>query len=409
LDNDLLQSLNLSAPGNESLIIPLLSVDGEDVYSLTQLPELLLLARHLLESLRKTLENTDDLCDFNLWQSRALFTQQQLLDNPSDTLYAQLTRALEMHEFKLSCDATGESRRTHMAEYHLFHGLVENYYQQNSRAKRHFELAQSATGLQWEMTGALGRRTKFQDFDVAQLTLNAKSNCSEDPVVNASSAAIPKSLALNDDTLLEQIEFNNASATAYGVSDSNGRLAVIDQCILLGFCLNVRNTNPAHGLTSEQMMPFVTRVIEQPSNWLVHTMALLLRSRLESTRSRTVERSVFQLQALVDQFSLTDQAEGGAGVDERMQYYWLLALPSRWSMERELGERWMGVGMAKSAREIFERLQMWDQVIACYQISDEDEKVRCCCFPIYILILYNNNAGRENCPQRIGKVRMEEP
>ncbi len=37
-------------------------------------------------------------------------------------------------------------------------------------------------------------------------------------------------------------------------------------------------------------------VLAEPKNWMVYTMALLLRSRLDAERSRTVERGVLQMQ-----------------------------------------------------------------------------------------------------------------
>ena len=57
-------------------------------------------------------------------------------------------------------------------------------------------------------------------------------------------------------------------------------------------------------------------------------MALLLRSRLESNRSRTVERSVLQLQALVDQFPLEESS-----VSERLLYFFCIDIPAKWDME----------------------------------------------------------------------------
>lgn len=76
------------------------------------------------------------------------------------------------------------------------------------------------------------------------------------------------------------------------------------------------------------MFPYVRRVLENPNNWMIHTMALLLRSRLESNKSRTVERGCLQLQALVDQFGVHDSSAA-----ERMMYLFSIAIPMKWEME----------------------------------------------------------------------------
>jgi hypothetical protein len=70
------------------------------------------------------------------------------------------------------------------------------------------------------------------------------------------------------------------------------------------------------------------RVLDNPNNWMVHTMGLLLRSRLEANKSRTVERSVLQLQALVDQMPTQDST-----VSERMLHWSSILIPSKWDME----------------------------------------------------------------------------
>jgi len=61
---------------------------------------------------------------------------------------------------------------------------------------------------------------------------------------------------------------------------------------------------------------------------MVHTMGLLLRSRLESTKTRTMERGVLQLQALVDQIVCLDSTAG-----ERLEYFYSIIIPPKWELE----------------------------------------------------------------------------
>ncbi|KAJ3337281.1 hypothetical protein HDU91_001525, partial [Kappamyces sp. JEL0680] len=102
-------------------------------------------------------------------------------------------------------------------------------------------------------------------------------------------------------------------------------------------------------------------VLENPNNWMITTMALVLRSRLESTRGRTVERSCMQLQTLVDQWK---NQPTDATAAQRMEYIFSLLVPSKWEMEKELGLRYMSIGVVRSALQIFERLEMWENVIS---------------------------------------------
>ena len=48
------------------------------------------------------------------------------------------------------------------------------------------------------------------------------------------------------------------------------------------------------------MTPYVHRVLQQPRDWVIHTMALLTQARLEKARSRTLQRSCEQLATVAD-------------------------------------------------------------------------------------------------------------
>ncbi|KAG1432454.1 hypothetical protein G6F57_022829 [Rhizopus arrhizus] len=58
-------------------------------------------------------------------------------------------------------------------------GLIHNYYGQDKEALQRMESAQKESGFVWSLTGALGRRTKFQTFDVSQLVVLAESKREE--------------------------------------------------------------------------------------------------------------------------------------------------------------------------------------------------------------------------------------
>ena len=275
----------------------------------------------------------------------------------------------------------------------LEQGLLHHALQNDKPAAEHFVRAAKANGLQYELTGVPGKRTKFQQSDVTQLVLMAQSRKTPedkkktegggikseevDPTSEATKdggSALPETLLLNDDTLLEKTEFTSSTPSlsptlSHLDPNSQPPLDPLDQCILLGLCLNVKNTSPSHGLTAEQMSPYVSRVISHPLNWSVHTMALLLRSRLESNRTRTVERSTLQLQALVDQMPTADST-----VQERLEYFHGISLPSKWEMQKELAARFLSIGVVKSALEVFEKLEMWEHVVRCWQSMERSDR-----------------------------------
>ncbi|KAJ1735963.1 hypothetical protein LPJ61_000269 [Coemansia biformis] len=408
-------------------LLKLMEADGEEAYALAPRPLYLYLARLLLVDIPSAggwlSERREAAPSAHWWAARALSVQQSLLDYPAQTLMDQIvghfaqarqympaspaSAALEKAQGHGASeddmpiddapiedppveDAAGEGGepaegsasgdegagggewgsvaagdRELWARYLTELGVVYTQYKQPLDAKRYFALAQAASGLQWLMTGAKGKRTRFQKTDVVQLVLlatSARRAASE-------SGAVPESMELNDEVLLERAQLADQESALANQAD----LATIDKCILLALCLNVQNENPAHGLTSEQMMPFVVRVLEHPGNWSVYTVALVLRSRLEAGKMRTVERATLQMQTLVDQITHPLPGADEAGGAERLHYLYALALPSQWELERELASMFLGLGVVRSALDIYERLQMWDEVVSCYTVLGQTE------------------------------------
>ncbi|RUS15783.1 hypothetical protein BC937DRAFT_92002 [Endogone sp. FLAS-F59071] len=359
-------------PQNEALrkkALAALSADGEDVYHLT--PRLLYLQYALIILHGVPRESFANLETTRWWAYRASFLQQRILDNGAASLHDTIFSHLKAIGETLPTLPSDADTSDINVRYQLEYGLVHHWYRQDKEAFARFKLSQEKSGLIWSLTGVLGRRTKFQTFDVSQLTLMAESKKNQDSLTEAEpSGVIPETLALNDDTLLEKISYTDTQAN--GIDPSNqSNLRIIDQALLLAFCLNVKNSNPDHGITTEQMVPYVTRVLGNPNNWMVHTMALLLRSRLESHRSRTAERAVLQLQALVDQIPVEDST-----AQERLAYFYEISLPSKWELERELAEKFVSLGVLRSALEIYQRLEMWDDIISCYQLLEQPDKAK---------------------------------
>lgn len=61
-------------------------------------------------------------------------------------------------------------------------------------------------------------------------------------------------------------------------------------------------------------------------------------------------------------------------VPERLLYFHTIPLPSKWDLERELGQRFLSLGVVKSALEIFERLEMFEEVVRCWVSLERSEK-----------------------------------
>ncbi|KAK2001916.1 hypothetical protein LX36DRAFT_310470 [Colletotrichum falcatum] len=311
----------------------------------------------------------------------------------------------------------------------------------DDRAREVLKEATELSRFAYALSGALGKRTKFQEKSTSQLVVLAKSDTpAESAEENGDPATTkPEAVALNDDTLLEEIQFSKEesgkhgelAATSAGLPaalaglspDAQPQLSPLDQIILLTEATLKDTFSPVDTLTSEEVLPYAVRVVsDKATNWQIYTQALLVRSRIETHRSRTVERGVLQMQAVVDQvvvdtseaprpkaedvanepqlpaIAVSAPGEMAAPVDAekptsffpaaketdtapahvRLQYIHALSSPPRWHLESELAYAWAGVGSLVSALEIFKRLRLWAEVALCLasSASTDDESGR---------------------------------
>lgn len=306
------------------------------------------------------------------------------------------------------------------AAAHTVHGF-------DRKAREDLEEAARERGFEFALTGLLGKRTKWQEKATSQLVVLARSKGTDGEEEGesgkgkgkavqkeeADEETRPKNLDLNDDTLLESISFSEKPKSLTDVLDENSlppslaaldpgnqpKLEPLDSIILLSLASSITNTSPQNGLTREETIPYATRVLDGgSSNWQVYTQALLVRSRIEGYRSKTAERGLLQLQALVDQviadtagdgstntasgegsaptFLPRPQEEDSAPASERLRYVFQLCSPTRWELESELAQAWVKMGGLRSALEIYERLQMWAEVALCYAATEREDKAK---------------------------------
>ncbi|CAK7212138.1 hypothetical protein SCUCBS95973_001340 [Sporothrix curviconia] len=397
--------------------------------------------------------------------------------NDLPTLQEQIEQHLDETERQINTPDAGWSQQARVQF------LVEktNVYAMlglDGKAQVALDAASALDRFEYVMSGALGKRTRFQEKSTSQLVILAKSAApetaeaqpvgleatgsheTEETAEKTAEMAVPQALPLNNDTLLESIDFTDARkpktagegavaspgqgsssvadpvpASLQGISpDDQPQLAPLDQIILLSVATLKDAFSPADALTLEEILPYATRVLaDKSTNWQIYSQALIVRSRIELHRSRTVERGVLQMQAMVDQVvvdTTAPEVAEGAGTAEarsgqvteladdaddadkessvptievtapacqekqiekradqptsffpaakpseqappqiRLRYIHALSTPPKWHLESELAFAWAGVGSLISALEIFKRLRLWAEVALCLASS----------------------------------------
>ncbi|KAM6956612.1 tetratricopeptide repeat protein 27 [Aplochiton taeniatus] len=344
----------------EALLDSLL-LDGESVYSLVANPFLLLLCRVLLHSCSSKL---DSLQLLPWWSLRYVNLHQQTLEERSPQL---LSLAQSSMEKVLKCERLlTDGGLHHLAiQLHLECSYTCLTYYEYRPAKEHVQRAKELSGLELNMTGALGKRTRFQQNFLAQLILEVKRK--EDWAAPTETdleltltptplANLPKDHDLGDDTVLNQINLEEPGQ--YQVPD----LSAEDQAVILGSCTDFLKNNPVHKLTEEELLAFTSCILSQPKFWGVEVTALCLRTKLEKGSSRRVERAMTQMQTLVDYFE-----DRGCHVSERLKVFYCSQAPPRWAIQKQLASLLTDLGCTSSALLIYEQLQLWEDAVICYE------------------------------------------
>ncbi|KAJ9661155.1 hypothetical protein H2198_002099 [Neophaeococcomyces mojaviensis] len=447
-------------------MIKSLSIDGIDIYSLAPHIELFWLAKAMMDNALLAEEG------FNGRRARfrVNFWHQKLLSEMSDTLKSIIHHDADVLDSQMTSRLThgGAAAQEHMVEFLVERANMRAFYGDGSLAREDLLRAAKLRNFEFALTGAMGKRTKFQEKDVSQLVVMAKSQDVEpEPYSSRKSsradqgsrkssfaeknsrsmqlrpmtpssvhvghdsfsgmmehqspktqATQPENIPLNHDTLLEDIQFKPKSSASVdpttNIITDQSHLPItlafmdpaeqpllfpMDSIILLTVASSITNTQASDGLTREETLPYATRVLEGgSSNWSVYTQALLVRSRIEAYQSKTAERGLLQLQALVDQviaettgkqvatlkdgeadannsatpstFLPRPTQEESATVAERLRFIHQISPPYRWELEAELAARWTAMGGLRSALEIYERLQMHAEVALCLAATD---------------------------------------
>jgi hypothetical protein len=102
----------------------------------------------------------------------------------------------------------------------------------------------------------------------------------EVPLGAVGSASNPQVLEQAEDSiLLERTAFDEDpnGGDPNGGDAAADALSCVHLAVILALCLDVKNNNPRHGLTTEQMRPYVERVLLRHNNWTVYSTGLLQR------------------------------------------------------------------------------------------------------------------------------------
>lgn len=330
--------------------------DTEGLYSLLNGPEYLLIARLIFVDLLSSLNSC---LSVEWWRFRCAVLHQRVADEKSQELYEILLQSLNQLENNNEILNISKSRDL-TSLFHLEAAHLHLYYYDVGRASDHFEKAKNALGVKINLSGALGKRTKWQQEDRAQLVVKVEYEGQpimegEMPGSTLLPGDLPKDVILDDDTRLNKFKFKEVD------DDVIPNMRSIEQCLILGDITQKRRSAPSDIQLDQETKAYNAALLQFPHNWAMQMSALLLRCRVEATENRAMQRSLTQFEELVAAVTRDEPSRF-----ERLKLFYSSIVLSHWELQQELAKMLMRLGCVKTALEIFERLHLWEDVIICY-------------------------------------------
>ncbi|KAK4877079.1 hypothetical protein RN001_009585 [Aquatica leii] len=282
------------------------------------------------------------------WQWRSLMVHQHVLDELSPRLFEnanQLHQQLQQLDLKPHQQVLLEIEQAQL--YQIYRNVT--------KSETHLNNARDLLGIKHELAGALGKRTKYQENDIAQLRLivEVNENATFSGVVEE--FMVPKNLVLDDEVRLDTVKFSSELDLP--------KISDLHQKYLITRIQHLEISQPRDNLYYEEIKPFFDYILSQNNTWVVRVMVLLMRCKLESSHKRTIERCLLQCEDIVNSV----KKEEPLGLN-RLGGVYSTNFPPIWEIEAQLAELMLNTGLIKASLEIFLRLELWDEVIVCYTL-----------------------------------------
>ncbi|XP_046625808.1 tetratricopeptide repeat protein 27 isoform X2 [Neodiprion virginianus] len=209
-------------------------------------PELLYLSKILFSN--ETLQNHHRTAAW--WLFRANLLHQIVLEEASATLFKETEDLVE----KISADdiLSDEYLRTlfhvEAVQFYLYHRRIQNM-------EKHVEIAQHSAKLNMQLVGMLGKRTKYQQDEKAQLMLKVSTDKDNFPYRKCQD--LPTALELKDDLRLERVEYSEAAEII--------ELGALEEAVVLAKYFQIQKSQPKDKLADEEVVPYLiaAEIIQQ--------------------------------------------------------------------------------------------------------------------------------------------------
>ncbi|KAL4464810.1 hypothetical protein ABPG74_011371 [Tetrahymena malaccensis] len=389
----------------DSTIISSLEVDSENWPRLLPLSHVFIVLVEIISYLNE-LDTQNPI--YVLYLARVKFIHSQMLFLPTGTLYPQVVENYSKF-FNLLKELQFKLPRQTLSNLYIENSHALLFYYKYSSSKKSLAVSQELLKIEFNLTGRMGKRTKYQTFNTCQLVVQAfdkeegeetkpevvdeeeikidkeelkmieeeqKDSVDAKKLINEMQLNIaPQNIQLDEECVLlekpvidENDDFNKSDVVK---KDEKSELNIYEQVLVLGIMKHHEIVNPHDDLYHEYIQAYCNLLIDRSLNWMVFSCGLLYRSVNEYIRFKKMERALLQMQTLVDQYN-----DALPTCYERIKYLFSLNYPHYFDLQKTLAEKYMKVGIVMSGCQIFERLGMHEECVECLQSAGHSDRAK---------------------------------
>lgn len=188
-----------------------LMLDGEEINANVNHSELLAVAKCIFSYLKTIIDTTLDKYDRFIclnWLLRFYSIYQKAINENTETLYKSIMETSEKLSLLLKTVDKIDNNSKGLCLLEMTECLL--YYKRIAHAKEMLQQAQQVLNVKISIEGKMGVRTKFQKKAIPQLMLNVEEmNDIADDESPTTAVKLPRLLNLDDEVLLERVQFVN--------------------------------------------------------------------------------------------------------------------------------------------------------------------------------------------------------
>ena len=301
--------------------------------------------------------------------ARQALIHQRMLENPSESLFMRLydnykNVLIELEQqHKEHLNGILYNRMNGKLNCELALGLYVS--QQYRGFSEQLNKIRESHKIFIELSGQMGKRTKFQEKETAQLFV--KVDRKPNPLNEIKRQKCEKELR---ETELDELS-DMLSQVAFSGDIGYTPLSTYDEAFVLLTCMNRYRKNCKSELILEEVIPYCNRVLRDRIDFSTFIMTVLLKSRYESTVKHYLWRSVNQADEIV---KYLEKKETEIESAERLESVFMVGLPNIYQLRKEVGMRMLLMGEAANAINYFTSVDMKNEIVAAYLSLRQNEK-----------------------------------